>query len=148
MQINDYFCSKEFKEILLPLKEEFDEKYEELEETMDRSEDINVDIVGDIIDISLKYYIIFSHNNKIDVSKLNKFLKELMKKLINDEKVNFYALDNNICAKNHILDSFVKELLDELELPKECLSDETIKDKIIELYNSKNIRKYLQIPFL
>ena len=120
MQINDYFCSKEFKEILLPLKEEFDEKYE----------DINVDIIGDIIDISLKYYIIFSHNNKIDVSKLNKFLKELMKKLINDEKVNFYALDNNICARNHILDLFVKELLDELELPKECLSDETIKSNL------------------
>ena len=67
--IEEYFCSKEFKEILSPLKEEFEEKYE----------DINVDIIGDIIDISLKYYIIFSHNNKVDVSKLNKFLKYFFK---------------------------------------------------------------------
>lgn len=120
MQINDYFCSKEFKEVLLPLKEEFDKKYE----------DINVDIIGDIIDISLKYYIIFSHGNKVDVSKLTNFLKELMKQLINDEKVNFYALDNNICARNHTLDLFAKELLDELELTKECLSDEAVKSKL------------------
>ena len=121
MMIEEYFCSRDFTNTL--------KKANFFIEPLDDESRINV--INYFIDISLKYYMLFSEKDKISFSKLNTFLETIIVNLPNIQ-INTYAIEYNYYLNKYVTDIYAKTLIDKLNIPKNYILNKELTEKIYE----------------
>lgn len=119
--IEEYFCSKDFTNIL--------KKANFFIEPLDDESRINV--INYFIDISLKYYMLFSEKDKISFRKLNTFLETIIVNLPNIQ-INTYAIEYNYYLNKYVTDIYANTLIEKLNIPKNYILNKELTQKIYE----------------
>lgn len=122
MKFKDYFCSQDFINTLS--KAEFFLK--------DLDDESRINVIGYFIDISLKYYMLFSEHNEVPYNELNAFLETIIKNLPNIKFINTYIIDYNYYLNKYVLDVYANTLMKKLNIPKNYFQNKELADKIYE----------------
>ena len=122
MMIEEYFCSQDFTNTL--------KKAKFFLEPLDDESRINV--INYFIDISLKYYMLFSENDKISFKELTTFLETIIANLPNIKFINTYAIEYNYYLNKYVTDVYAKILIDKLDIPKNYILNKELTEKIYE----------------
>lgn len=149
MNIEDYFESDRFFNSLYPLKNIFIEN-----ETY-----TNVHLIEYLVDISIKYSILFGGKDNFSTNGLDEFMKNVTSYISSMDLKNIISLKDDYYLKEYVSKLYADELLKKLNLTRDRLSDEHLimglcsyvvrnlkgKDYIFHAFNSamyESIKEY------
>ena len=114
MNIEDYFESDRFFNSLYPLKNIFIEN-----ETY-----TNVHLIEYLVDISIKYSILFGGKDNFSTNGLDEFIKNVTSYISSMDLKNIISLKDDYYLKEYVSKLYADELLKKLNLTRDRLSDE------------------------
>ena len=118
MRTNSYFQSEEFVNIVKPLKSIMNKN----------STNDNIELIDHLISASIKYSILFSEEIDSSNEGQKEFLEKVVKNMIENDSEGYFEKSEK--CKDYVTKLAFETLLSRLNLTRESLKDERVKEKL------------------